>query len=224
MIKKNLVLIGEKIKKTCDLFQRNILDVNLVAVSKTITSERIYEAIHCGCKIFGENYIQEAKEKWVKIKEEFPEIKLHFIGRLQTNKAREAVALFDCIETVDNKKLALELQKEVLKQNRNPEIFIQVNIGEESQKSGIAIDEVKGFIKFCRDDLLLNVVGLMAIPPQNQNPSPYFALMTKIARENSLLKLSMGMSSDYEDAIALGATHVRLGTAIFGDRVSPNVV
>lgn len=217
MIERNLLLINDKIKKACRLYSRDIAKVNLVAVSKTISSEKICEAIKNNCKIFGENYIKEAKEKWPEIKEKFPEIKLHFIGHLQSNKAGEAVELFDCIETVDSKKLALAIKKEAQKQQKNPEIFIQVNIGEEEQKGGVAPVEVKNLVNFCRENNL-NVTGLMSIPPSNEAASPYFALLGKLAKENNLKNLSMGMSADFEEAIALGATHIRLGTAIFGQR------
>ena len=219
-MEKNLYLINQNISKTCKAFNRKPEDVNIVAVSKTIASEKIIEAINLGCKIFGENYIQEAQKKWVELREKYPQIKLHFVGHLQSNKAKEAVELFDCIETVDNEKLASEIAKAQKKLQKNREIFIQVNIGDESQKSGIAIENLSSFINFCKNDLALNVVGLMAVPPSNENASPYFALLAKLAYENNLEKLSMGMSADYEEAIALNSTHIRLGTAIFGARIA----
>ena len=220
MIEKNLYLINQNISKSCKAFDRKVEDVNIVAVSKTIASEKIIEAINLGCKIFGENYIQEAEQKWVDLRKNYPQIKLHFIGHLQSNKAKEAVELFDCIESVDNEKLAREIAKAQKKLQKNCEIFIQVNIGDESQKSGIAVENLSSFVNFCKKDLELNVVGLMAVPPADVNASPYFALLAKLAKENNLPKLSMGMSADYEDAIALNATHIRLGTAIFGARIS----
>ena len=220
MIEKNLYLIKQNIAKACKTFNRKPEDVNIVAVSKTIASEKIIEAIDLGCKIFGENYIQEAQQKWVELRKNYPQIKLHFIGHLQSNKAKEAVELFDCIESVDSKKLAGEIAKAQKKLQKNCEIFIQVNIGDESQKSGIAIENLSTFINICKHDLELNVVGLMAVPPANENASPYFALLAKLAYENNLAKLSIGMSADYEDAIALNSTHIRLGTAIFGARIS----
>ncbi len=184
-----------------------------------ISAEKICDAIDVGCKIFGENYIKEAKEKWPEIKRKFPEIKLHFIGHLQSNKVAEALELFDCIQTLDSKKLALILRKEIEKAGaKNPEIFIQINIGEEDQKSGIFPSEVSDFVKFSRDECGLNVTGLMCIPPAADLASPYFALLTKLAKKNNLENISMGMSSDFEEAIALGATHIRIGTAIFGER------
>ena len=220
MIEKNLYLIRQNIAKACETYNRKPEDVNIVAVSKTIVSEKIIEAINLGCKIFGENYIQEAKQKWVDLRKNYPQIKLHFVGNLQSNKAKEAVELFDCIESVDNEKLAREISKEQKKQQKNREIFIQVNIGEEQQKSGVAIENLSNFVNFCKKDLELNVVGLMAVPPSNESASPYFALLAKLAYENNLAKLSMGMSADYEEAIALNSTHIRLGTAIFGARIS----
>lgn len=211
-------MIKEKIALTCKTYNKNSNDINIIAVSKTIASEKIYEAINCGCKIFGENYVQEAYQKFPEIKKNFPDISLHLIGHLQSNKAKEALEIFDCIHTLDSEKLAKALAKEIQKQNKNLEIFIQVNIGQESQKYGIEINCVDDFIKFCKEDLSLNIVGLMAIPPANELASPYFALLKKISDKNNLQKISMGMSSDYWQAIALGSTHIRLGTALFGER------
>jgi len=220
MLEKNLYLINQNIAKACKTFDRKPEEVNIVAVSKTIASEKIIEAINLGCKIFGENYIQEAQQKWVELRKNYPQIKLHFVGNLQSNKAKEAVELFDCIESVDSEKLAGEIAKAQKKLQKNCQIFIQVNIGEEGQKSGIAIENLTNFVNFCKNDLQLNVVGLMAVPPSNESASPYFALLAKLARENNLEKLSMGMSADYEEAIALNSTHIRLGTAIFGARIA----
>jgi hypothetical protein len=217
-IERNLFSIKEKIKTACKTYNQEPAKINLVAVSKTVLPEKIKEAIALGVKIFGENYVKEAQEKWREIKKENPEIKLHFIGHLQSNKASEALELFDCIETLDSKKLALALKKESEKQKKNPEIFIQVNIGEESQKGGVMLNEVADFVKFVRDECGLNLTGLMCIPPASELASPYFALLAKLAKENNLKNLSMGMSADFEEAIALGATHVRIGTAIFGER------
>ncbi|NCA28532.1 MAG: YggS family pyridoxal phosphate-dependent enzyme [Proteobacteria bacterium] len=219
MINNKLHLINQNIAKTCATFNKQVKDIKIVAVSKTIASENIIEAINCGCKIFGENYVTEAKQKWPKILQDFPNTKLHFIGHLQTNKVKLALELFDCIESVDNEKLALEIAKQQQKLSKRPEIFLQVNIGDEEQKSGIALEKLPDFLKFCQK-LDLNVVGLMAIPPAHESPSPYFALLAKLARELNLKNLSMGMSSDYQEAIALGANYIRLGTAIFGPRNS----
>lgn len=226
MIEQNLFLLNEKIKHACKTYSRDRSQVNLITVSKNFDAEKIQQAIDSGCKIFGENYLKEAEEKWPEIRKNFPEIKLHFIGHLQSNKAEQAVALFDSIQTLDSKKLAEVLKKEITKQKtlgqqKNPEIFIQVNIGEEPQKYGIMPHEVKDFVRFSRDELMLNVTGLMCIPPADELASPYFALLAKLAKENNLKNLSMGMSADFEEAIALGATHIRLGTAIFGSRLLP---
>ncbi len=223
MIERNLILLNEKIKLACKTYGRNPSQVNLIAVSKTFGSDEIKQAINAGCRVFGENYLKESQEKWPQLKEKFPDIKLHFIGHLQSNKAAEAVELFDAIQTVDSKKLAEIIKKEADKQQKNPEIFLQVNIGEEEQKYGIKLSEISEFISFSRDQLKLNVVGLMCIPPANELASPYFALLAKIAKQHSLKKLSMGMSTDFDQAIALGATHIRLGTAIFGNRSSKNL-
>lgn len=222
MIERNLLLINGKIKQICKTYGRNSATVNLVAVSKMVEAQKIREAIAAGAKIFGENYIQESFEKWPEIKKNFPEIKLHLIGHLQSNKADKAVELFDCIESLDSKKLALALQKEIKKQNKNPEIFIQVNIGDEEQKSGVALNELAELIKFSRDECGLNLSGLMCVPPSGEAASPYFALLAKLAKQHNLKNISMGMSADFEEAIALGATHIRLGTAIFGSRVISN--
>lgn len=213
-------MINEKIRKTCQIYSQSEKRVNLIAVSKTVPAIKIYEAINFGCKIFGENYVKEATEKWPEIKKNFPEIKLHFIGHLQSNKSDEAVELFDCIQTLDSEKLAVALKKAVQKKAKNPEIFIQVNIGEEPQKSGVALGELSNFIKFSRDECRLNITGLMCIPPSNELASPYFVLLNKMARQNGLEKLSMGMSSDFEEAVALGANYIRIGSAIFGERKS----
>ncbi len=215
------MLLNEKIKLACKTYSRDRSQVNLITVSKNFDAEKIQQAIDSGCRVFGENYLKEAEEKWPEIQKKFPEIKLHLIGHLQSNKAAQAVALFDFIQTLDSKKLAEVLKKEITKQQKNPEIFIQVNIGEELQKHGISPHEISDFVRFSRDELGLNITGLMCIPPTEELASPYFALLAKFAKENNLKNLSMGMSADFEEAIALGATHIRLGTAIFGSRLLP---
>lgn len=217
-IEKNLFLIRQKINQTCKIYQRDIATVNLVAVSKKVATDKIKQAINAGCDIFGENYINEAMLKWPELKQEFPQTKLHFIGHLQTNKVKEAVQLFDCIETVDREKLANQIANECKKQNKKINCFIQVNIGQEEQKSGINPNQLKDFINFCKDDCGLNISGLMCIPPAEELASPYFALLAKLAKENNIKNLSMGMSADFEDAIALNSNFVRIGTAIFGKR------
>ena len=215
------MLLNEKIKLACKTYSRDRSQVNLITVSKNFDAEKIQQAIDSGCRVFGENYLKEAEEKWPEIQKKFPEIKLHLIGHLQSNKAAQAVALFDFIQTLDSKKLAEVLKKEITKQQKNPEIFIQVNIGEELQKHGILPHEISDFVRFSRDELGLNVTGLMCIPPSEELASPYFALLAKLAKKNNLKNLSMGMSADFEEAIAIGATHIRLGTAIFGSRLLP---
>jgi len=192
--------------------------VALVAVSKTFEADAIRPVIEAGQRVFGENRVQEAQGKWPALKEEFPEIELHLIGPLQSNKAKEAVALFDVIETVDREKIAKELAKEMKKQGRTPRLYVQVNTGLEEQKAGIDPRETVGFVERCRTEHGFRIEGLMCIPPFDENPGPHFALLEKLAREAGVAKLSMGMSGDYETAIAFGATSVRVGSAIFGER------
>lgn len=216
-IAQNLALIQQKINQTAKTFGRDAKEINLITVSKNFDEAAIKQAIACGCTIFGENKIQEAKEKWPKLKVEFPNIKLHFIGHLQSNKAKDAVALFDVIQTLDSEKLAAELKKEMAKQNKFPEIFAQINIGEEPQKSGILPQDANKLIQKINNDYF-KINGVMGIAPQNQDPALYFALLKKIADDNNLKNISCGMSEDFETAIAVGANFIRLGTAIFGTR------
>ncbi|MBF0307069.1 MAG: YggS family pyridoxal phosphate-dependent enzyme [Alphaproteobacteria bacterium] len=192
--------------------------VTLVAVSKTHDAPRIRPALAAGQRVFGENRVQEAQAKWPALKAPNPDIELHLIGPLQTNKAREAVALFDVIETLDRPRLALALAAEMARQNRRPACLVQVNTGAEPQKAGIAPERADSFIADCRDHLGLPVTGLMCIPPFDADPAPHFRLLRAIAERNRLAVLSMGMSGDFEIAIREGATHVRIGTAIFGGR------
>lgn len=195
--------------------------VTLVAVSKTHSEEAIAEAIAAGQRVFGENRVQEAKAKWPALRERHPDIELHLIGPLQTNKVREAVALFDVIETVDRPRLAEALAAEMARCGRKPRCLIEVNTGEEPQKAGIAPADVDAFVALCRDRLGLPIAGLMCIPPVDEEPAPHFALLAKLGARNGLPVVSMGMSGDYELAIRFGATHVRVGTAIFGARPDP---
>ena len=195
--------------------------VTLVAVTKTQPAEAVVAALAAGQRVFGENRVQEAAAKWPALRQAWPGIELHLIGPLQTNKVREAVALFDVIESVDRPKLAQALAAEMVRSGRRPACYVQVNTGEEPQKAGVAPAEADDFIRACRDELELPVVGLMCIPPLDEEPSLHFALLEQIARRNGLSVLSMGMSADYEVAIAFGATHVRIGTAIFGERPRP---
>lgn len=192
--------------------------VDLVAVSKTYDAEAILPVIAAGQRIFGENKVQEAKAKWPALRERFPDIDLRLIGPLQSNKAGEAVALFDVIESVDREKIAAAIAKEASKQDRHPRLYVQVNTGEEPQKAGIAPGEAAAFVARCRTEHGLEIEGLMCIPPADENPGPHFALLAKIAEEAGVTKLSMGMSADFETAIAFGATSVRVGSAIFGER------
>lgn len=193
-------------------------EVTLVAVTKTFGADDIRPVIDAGHRVFGENRVQEAQAKWPALNVEFPDIELHLIGPLQSNKAKEAVALFDVIETVDRDKIAVELAKEIRKQRKAPRLYVQVNTGSEPQKAGIEPTEAVAFVTRCRDVHGLAIAGLMCIPPADENPGPYFALLEKLARESGVEKLSMGMSGDYEIAVAFGATSVRVGSAIFGSR------
>ena len=199
--------------------QRDENDVKLVVASKTQPADCIRPLLASGHKLFGENRVQEAMDKWPALKEEFADVELHLIGPLQTNKVRAAVALFDMIETVDREKLAVALAKEAESQGKSLRVLVEVNTGEESQKAGVHPAAADAFIRFCIDELKLRVEGLMCVPPANHQAAPHFALLAQIARRHGLQTLSMGMTADFPIAIQLGATHVRVGTAIFGERV-----
>jgi hypothetical protein len=192
--------------------------VTLIAVSKTFDAEAIEPVIAAGQKVFGENRVQEARAKWPALKAAHPDIELHLIGPLQSNKAKEAVALFDAIHTVDRASLCLALAKEIIRQNRRPLLFAEINTGAEPQKAGVLPEEADAFLRACREDYGLEISGLMCIPPIEEAPAPHFALTAKIAQRNRLKLLSMGMSADYAMAVQFGATHVRIGSAIFGPR------
>ncbi|WP_281976988.1 YggS family pyridoxal phosphate-dependent enzyme [Pseudorhizobium flavum] len=198
--------------------KRQPRSVTLVAVSKTFDAETIRPVIAAGQRVFGENRVQEAQGKWPALKEEFKDLELHLIGPLQSNKAADAVALFDVIETVDREKIARVLADEMQRQDRQTRLYVQVNTGLEPQKAGIAPAETVAFVDFCRGELELSIEGLMCIPPADENPGPHFALLAKLADQCGLQKLSMGMSGDFETAIEFGATSVRVGSAIFGNR------
>ncbi len=202
--------------------QRDKGAVTLVAVSKTFDAEAIRPALDAGQRVFGENRVQEAQGKWPGLREDYSGIELHLIGPLQSNKAADAVALFDVIETVDREKIAAALAAEIRKQNKAPKLYVQVNTGLEEQKAGIAPKEAVAFVERCRKEHGLAIEGLMCIPPADENPGPHFALLEKLAREAQVEKLSMGMSGDYETAIGFGATSVRVGSAIFGGRSYAN--
>jgi hypothetical protein len=220
-IKKNIADIQAKIFDASDAYCKRIggdRSVSLVAVSKRQPDYRLDEALNAGIRVFGENQIQEAKTRWRHRRELYDDLTLHLIGPLQTNKVAEAVALFDVIEVVDRPKLAKLLVNEMVRQGRHLECFIQVNTGEEEQKSGIAPNNVDSFVAYCRDEIKLTVTGLMCIPPVDEEVAMHFALLSTIAERNGLINLSMGMSNDFEEAIAFGASHVRVGSAIFGSR------
>lgn len=197
---------------------RDPREITLVAVSKTFPADSVAPVLTAGQRVFGENYVQEAKAKWPALRERYPDVELHLIGPLQSNKAKDAVELFDVIETLDRPSLAQALAKAMAKTGRVPRLLVQVNTGEEPQKGGVVPAEVDAFLRDCRERFGLAVEGLMCIPPAEDPPSPHFALLRTIAERNGLKVLSMGMSADFEAAIQLGATHVRVGSAIFGAR------
>jgi pyridoxal phosphate enzyme (YggS family) len=214
----NLATVRARMVAAAQAAGRHPGDVTLVAVSKTHGADKIESLIAAGQRVFGENRVQEAQGKYPALKTAHPDLELHLIGPLQTNKVRDAVALFDVIETIDRSKLAAELAKEMARQNRRPACFVQVNTGEEAQKAGVMPRDADAFIRACLEEHGLPVIGVMCIPPFDEEPSLHFALLRKIAERNALSKLSMGMSADYEAAIRFGATHVRVGTALFGAR------
>ncbi len=209
--------IKTRILKAEKLAGRPVGSAQLIAVSKVQPNARVQAVLEQGHRLFGENKVQEAEGKWPNFKEQFEDAQVHLIGPLQTNKIKNAVALFDAIHAVDRPKLARKLAAEIQAQGKAPDMFIQVNTGEEPQKAGVIPADADAFIKECRD-MELPIVGLMVIPPVNEEASLHFALLRKIAQRNGLNGLSMGMSSDFERAVALGATHVRVGSAIFGER------
>jgi len=216
----NLAQVRTRIAAAARAAGRDPADVALVAVTKTHGAAAIHAALAAGQRVFGENRVQEAEDKWPALKAEFGDARLHLIGPLQSNKAKRAVQLFDAIETVDRPKIARVLAEEMAKANRRPACFIEVNTGEESQKSGVLPAQVDAFVRECRETYGLPVEGLMCIPPADEEPSLHFGLLSEMAKRNGLRHLSMGMSADYEIAIAFGATFVRVGTAIFGPRPS----
>ena len=203
-------------------FERDPADVALVCVSKTYQADAILPVLAAGQRMFGENRVQESMGKWPALREKFRDVQLHLIGPLQTNKVPEAVVLFDVIETLDRPKLAAALAAEMARTGRRPELFVQINTGEEDQKAGVLPALADAFIAQCRQVYKLAISGLMCIPPANQQASPHFALLAQIARRNGVAKLSMGMSSDFELGIQMGATHIRIGSAIFGERAVRN--
>ncbi len=217
-VEQRLHEVQERIGKAERQAKRPGGSVALVAVSKTFDADHIRPVIAAGQRVFGENRVQESQGKWPELKGETPGIELHLIGPLQSNKAEDAVALFDVIETVDREKIARALAGEMKRQGRSPKLYVQVNTGLEPQKAGIEPKKTVEFVNFCRTELGLSVEGLMCIPPAEENPGPHFALLAKLAQECGVEKLSMGMSGDFETAIEFGATSVRVGSAIFGAR------
>ena len=213
-----LAHVEQEIARACKEARRDRASVTLIAVSKTFVAEAIVPVIEAGQHVFGENRVQEAKAKWPGLMSAYPGLALHLIGPLQSNKAKEAVALFDAIHSVDRPSVCEALAKEIESQKRRPHLFVQLNTGEEPQKAGVAPGDADAFIASCRDKYGLPIAGLMCIPPVNDAPGPHFALTAKIAARNGLKNLSMGMSADFAIAIAFGATHVRVGSAIFGRR------
>ncbi len=213
-----LATVEQEIVRACKEARRERAQVTLIAVSKTFDAEAISPIIDAGQRVFGENRVQEAKAKWPGLTSAYSGIALHLIGPLQSNKAKEAVALFDAIHSVDRPSICEALAKEINSQKKQPELFVQLNTGEEPQKAGVAPGDADAFIAACRDRYGLVISGLMCIPPVNEAPAPHFALTAKIAARNGLKNLSMGMSADFAIAIQFGATHVRVGSAIFGHR------
>ncbi len=213
-----LAAVRADIARACKDADRDPAEVTLVAVSKTFPPEAIAPVIAAGQRVFGENRVQEAKAKWPPLKAQYGGLELHLIGPLQSNKAKEAVALFDAIHSVDRASLAEALAKEIAKRGRSPLLFVEINTGAEPQKAGVLPQDADAFLKACRDKYGLTISGLMCIPPLEEAPGPHFALTAKIAWRNGLKLLSMGMSADFATAIQLGATHVRVGSAIFGER------
>ncbi len=214
----NYKTVAEAVAAAARAVGRPPVAVTLVAVSKVHGPERIRPVLEAGHRVFGENRVQEAQAKWPPLRAAFPGVELHLIGPLQTNKVREAVALFDVIETVDREKLARALAREMMRSGRRPRCLVQVNTGREPQKAGVDPDAADALIALCRDELALPVAGVMCIPPLDDDPMPHFRLLAAIAARNDLSMVSMGMSDDFPQAVAAGATHVRVGTAIFGER------
>jgi hypothetical protein len=210
--------VEQEIVRACKEARRDRASVTLIAVSKTFSAEAVTPVIEAGQRVFGENRVQEAKAKWPGLMSAHPGIALHLIGPLQSNKTKEAIALFDAIHSVDRPSLCEALAKEIVSQKRQPQLFVQLNTGEEAQKAGIAPAEADAFIVACREKYGLEISGLMCIPPVHDAPAPHFALTAKVAARNGLKNLSMGMSADFAVAIQFGATHIRVGSAIFGTR------
>ncbi|WP_186398908.1 YggS family pyridoxal phosphate-dependent enzyme [Stappia sp. P2PMeth1] len=215
---ERLTAVLQKIAAAEEVREGDPGPVTLVAVSKTFDADAIRPVIAAGARVFGENKVQEAQEKWPALKAEYPDIELRLLGPLQSNKAKDAVALFDVIESVDREKIAAEISREIARQGRSPRLYVQVNTGREPQKAGIDPDEAIAFVERCRDEYGLTIEGLMCIPPAGEDPAPHFELLAALADKAGLARRSMGMSGDYEKAVIYGATSVRVGSAIFGAR------
>lgn len=216
--KERMRTVLNSVSKAAQQAGREPASVQLIAVSKTLGADQIRPALDAGHRVYGENRVQESQSKWPELKRDYPNIELHLIGPLQSNKAQDAVALFDVIHTIDRDKIAKAVAREMKRLDRRLKLFVQVNTGQEEQKAGLAPALVVDFVQKCREDYGLDIAGLMCIPPFDENPGPHFALMGKLANQAGLKELSMGMSGDYETAIQFGSTSVRVGTAIFGER------
>ena len=213
-----LSAVQENIAETAREVRRSPDDIKLIAVSKTFAADAIRPVLEAGQRIFGENRVQEAQGKWPKLRADFPDVDLHLIGPLQSNKTKDAVTLFDAIHTVDRPKIAKAIADEMRAQEKQLQLYVQVNTGEEEQKAGVMPADAKSFVEMCRNELKLDIAGLMCIPPIDEEPALHFAFLSKLAQETGLEGLSMGMSADFDTAIKFGATHVRVGSAIFGSR------
>jgi len=218
VVESSLAKVRGEIGRACKEARRDPASVTLVAIAKTFGADAIEPVIVQGQRVFGENRVQEAKAKWPQLRERHGGIELHLVGPLQSNKAKEAVTMFEAIHSLDRPSLAEALAKEIARQGRKPVLFVEVNTGAEAQKAGVLPEEADGFVAACRNRYGLEIAGLMCLPPADEPPAPHFALTAKIARRNGLSLLSMGMSADFPIAIQFGATHVRVGTAIFGER------
>lgn len=215
---ENLSIVRDNVARAEREAGRAPGSVTLVAVSKTFSAEEIVPVLEAGQRVFGENRVQEAASKWPALRARYPDLRLHLIGPLQSNKTREAVALFDAFHAIDRPKIAEALAAEMQRQSKRLELFVQVNTGEEPQKAGVMPREAEALLRLCRESLALEITGLMCIPPVDDEPAVHFAFLAKLARDLGVTGLSMGMSADFETAIALGATHVRVGSQIFGHR------
>jgi len=218
IVEQNLINIKERIQRTCFEFDRDPNKIKLIVVTKKFDKEALKPILDCGHLLFGENKVQEASAKWLDLLKIYKDLEIHMVGGLQSNKINEALSLFTCIHSVDRKKILERINKSLNKDSLLKDVFIQVNISNESSKGGIGVSEIDSFLEGSKNCQKINILGLMTMPPPNEEPSVYFALLNKLAKKNSLKYLSMGMSNDFETAIALGATHIRVGEAVMGPR------